>query len=98
MKINEMVFAGPTKPVMHIGGEMAMAKVPAAKKPEAPQYDATAVADKHFADYLQDKSNSTVLEKKMLKVIADVKAKKEKGKVESVSETIPSEARNLNNV
>jgi hypothetical protein len=59
-----MVFSGPAvaeKAPTHLMGEMAMAKVPKAPEPE-PLYKAGEAADKNFADFLNDKSNKTIME------------------------------------
>ena len=80
-----MVFKGPAAETAHVEGALAVGKVPkvSALAP-APLYSATAVADEHFSDYLMDKdktnvkANATAREQKMLKVIEDVKAKKQK--------------------
>ena len=65
-----MVFNGPSSDKLSLKGEIVKSKAPKfTPKPQEPLYSASAVADEHFADYLKDKSNSTLLEQKMLKVI-----------------------------
>ena len=74
-----MVFAGPAAETAHVEGALAAGKAPKVTlEAPAPLYSATAVADAHFSDYLTDKTNATALERKMLKVIEGVKAKKQK--------------------